>query len=247
MSKSCYIVGPDLRAGSINSRYKRFLQSGGGGCVSADIFTECFSGATPGSITMGAPGPLNGWTFRSPFGPKGGTVTFSPGVMTFDCSTGTSPGASKAHPALASVSNITMQVDFTEFPAPVVPQRRYDFVVTNTGFTQMVYVSLDENGFFGITIGDPNSLDGWSGVWTPTSGSHRLHVTVDALNVPRAWLDGVEIMLNFDGTGFSGPGALPSDTVAAFFVYITDPIQGSMESFYVTSGVLPPSTVFCCL
>lgn len=217
-----------------------------GGCVAADLFNECFDGATVGSITGAAPGPLNGWLFTEPFGPKGGTVSFVPGTMTFNCVNGTTPGAEKAHTAIASISNLTFRFEFTEFPGPPIPNRRYEFFVTNTGATEMLQVTLNEDGNVFIDLGSSVSLDDWSGAWTPTSGAHKIHVTVDALNVPRLWLDDVEITLTFNGTGFS-PGGVPSaNTCAAFYRYATVDEQATMTNMYLASGNLSFDTVFCC-
>lgn len=216
-------------------------------CVTADIFSDCFVGATPGTINAGSPGPLNGWTWSQPFGPKGGQVTFAPDIMSFDCTNGTTPGATKAHAPLAAMVSITIQSLFTTFPGPIVPGRRYEWYVTNTGVTQIVKVSLNEDGFCFIFVGDPNSGSSYSGTWTPSIGQHKVHATVDALGVPRLWIDDVEITLSFDGSGFSETAPNISDVVAAYMVYITDPSQGSLQNLHVASGNLPTSTEFCCL
>lgn len=217
-----------------------------GGCTEADIFSDCFVGVTPGSITMGSPGPLNGWTFRSPFGPKDGTMTFSEGNLALNCTNGTTPGGSKAHAGLATVNDITIQSLFTTFPGPIVPGRRYEWYVTNVGVTQMVKVELNEDGFLYILVGDPNSISSYSGVWTPSIGQHKIHVTVDALGVPRVWFDDVEVTMFFDGTGFSATSPGVGDAAFIFFVYITDPSEGSVQNMHVASGNLPTSTEFCC-
>lgn len=217
------------------------LRGGGSSGVTPDIMGECFGGATIGTINTGSPGPLNDWTYF----PKGtGSVSFVPGLMTFDNATGT-PAASRPITPTASLVDLTLQFEFTEYPAPVAA-RTYEWQVMSTGSGQFILIYMDESGFLGVYCGGNGSADGYSGVWTPNSGTRKVHLIVSPLNVPTIYIDDVLIPLGFDGSGFAPSSATPADTFAGILTGPTAAIQASLSNVFLSSGELPYTTVFNC-
>jgi hypothetical protein len=219
-------------------------------CTTATIFSDCFGG-TPGLINTGSPGPVQGWTFSQPFGPKGGNITFTPGLMSFDTiAINNAPGAQKQFvPPLLSALNLTIQFKFTEYPLVTGAGRFYDHFIVTTGATAFVEIFLDDTGFAEVACGLNNSADGYTGTWTPVSGAtHKVDVTVSALNVPVLFIDNVSIPIAFSGTGFGLVGGFPTNCVqvSSTAAGAAGPTSSKIENFFVTAGNLPNTTVYCC-
>jgi hypothetical protein len=248
VSKGCYIVGPDLRAGSINSRYKQFLL-GGGSCTVADIFTECFDGATPGAINGASPGPLNGWTFIEPFGATGGEVVFAPGSMSVDTlAPADFPIVNKPLLAApASYLGICGRFAFTEYTSNPNPSTTYQLAV-NIGGVEVVAVSFFGDGNIAVQAGDINITPFYSGSFTPSQGaSHVVDFGVAMNGTPTLYLDGVEIPLTPLGSIPSFWNLYPSDGLS----YGGGAAEGSVQSsevpyIYVMTGEVDLNRVFCC-
>lgn len=213
-------------------------------CVIASLFSDCFRDCT-GTISQGSPGPICGWTFNAVFGPLGGTISFTPGSMAFNTANATEfPGATKPLPqVLGSVNGISGQFQFT---APNA-QNSYNFVITNGDLSEIVLVALFGDGNVGVQVGPPANVPFYTGMWIPTSGPHEVHFSIDQSGVPTLFIDGVQTTLNFVGTVFSFASSLPPN-VAAFFVGLGSaaPASAPVENAFVTRGVLPPETEFCC-
>lgn len=214
-------------------------------CTMATLFHDCFAGAGGVIALPGFAGPVDGWTYTSP---KNGQITLTPGLMTLQ-SLGINnvPGASKALLLpLASISSTSLQVTFTEFPAPLTA-KDYNFFASNTGSTEMVNIFLADNGFAGVFLGSTVSLDGYSGTWTPVGGAtHKVDLSINGSNVPTLFIDNVAITLGFLGTGFSPTFTPPTNTASAQFNGANVVASGTITRFFVTSGVLPNTTVYCC-
>lgn len=219
-------------------------------CTVADIFTECFEGATPGTIDGGAPGPLNGWTFIEPFGALGGEFNFTPGVMSMDTAGAAEfPIAVKPLPApLASVFNITGQFDFTEYATTPNATTTYQLIMNNNGITESISVSFFGDGSVAVQAGDSTTVPTYAGAWIPSPGSaHVVHFSISALGVPLLWLDDVPVPLLFIGNVGTFFASYPSNNIswgggAGDAAAAVSPIR----NLFIASGVLPPSTVFCC-
>lgn len=215
-------------------------------CTPASILADCFP-CIGGPISSGAPGPVCGWTFRSPFGGKGGSVTFVNDMLLRMGGFNESPGASK--PAIVTnVGNLTWQYTFTEFPAPVGGGTSvYDNFIVNSGRNQAVQIRFTDNGTFIIAIGPLAGATFYTGNWIPNNGTHTVHLIVDGALNPLLWIDGIPVPATPVGGGSINIGTLPHDVVffsassGGFF-----PDAATIRSVFITSGALPPSTVFCC-
>jgi len=218
-------------------------------CVTADIFADCFASCL-GVIDAGSPGPVCGWTWRDPFGPKGGQVSFTPGVMSLDTLGGPSdtPAASKSLLIpLSGIVSLTGQYTFTEFPGSAGSgSAQYDFYLSDTGPLNGMDIFLDGAGAVFVSIGSLASLDGYVGAWTPNNGTHKVDFSVDSFGVPTLFIDDVAIPLTFLGTGFSFLATLPSNVFMPTATFATSTSSALVTKISITSGNLPPSTVYCC-
>lgn len=218
-------------------------------CVTAAIFADCFAGAV-GTINPGSPGPVFGWTFREPFGPKGGQVTFTPGVMSLDTiAVNNNPGCSKSlSGTLVGTFNITGQFVFKEYPLPVGTGRFYDhFIFDQTGAAFAEVKLTDDGGLF-IGAGPIAGGDYYFGTWTPVNGAtHKVDFSFDGLGVPTLYIDDVLIPLvfSFNGSPF---GVFPVNCVAVFSNAAgpAGPVSSKITEFFITTGNLPNTTVYCC-
>jgi hypothetical protein len=205
--------------------------------------SDCFIGVTPGTIDSNSPGPLNGWTYRSPFGGKGGSVTFSEGLATMNDDTGNTPAMSKSlAQTVLNIENLTLQYEFTEYQ---VVADRYEAYIFNSALDKYVGVILTTLGAVFIDIGPLAGPDQYSGTWTPNGGTHKVHLTISALGVPTLWIDDVSIPLVNNGP-VSGPaGTFPAN---AFLIDSVGPNGASslVHNAFVTNGIYPTTTEFCC-
>lgn len=217
-------------------------------CVTASIFADCF-GLCAGVINSAAPGPVCGWTYIEPFGPLGGQVTFTPGVMRIDAFDADDfPIVAKPFSAsLASVFGISGQVDFTEYQTPPTVNTTYQWLINNFDISQQYFLGLFGDGTVLVQAGDPSiAIPSYLGTWTPNNGAHVVHFEVDGAGIPTLWIDGVSIPLTFLanlGT-FSGYPA-NSISVAAGSGDAT-PDSAQIRSIFITVGATAPETEFCC-
>jgi len=217
-------------------------------CVGASIFSDCFASCV-GMISGGSPGPVCGWTFIEPFGPLGGSVTLSPGNMTFNVAAATDdPVDTKSLPVpLGSVNGITGQFGFTEFATPPGPNTSYVFVLNNQALNDSLVIALFGDTSVVVQVGDPANGSNYISAWTPNNGSHVVSFQVDSSGVPLLWIDGLSIPLMFIGMGTNIGSLLPANSVS-FAVSSGDPTPATapVKNLFITTGALPPQTRFCC-
>lgn len=151
---------------------------------------------------------------------------------------------------MPGVFGVTGQFTFTEFPGTAgMLNVSYNLTLNDFANSDWLLVNLDDSGGVAFIVGpQPNGWSNYLGTWTPTGGTHKVHFTVDALGVPRLWVDGTEIALVFFAFGAGGPAQPPN--TAEFNVFNLDgpgPSKSAVVSeVFVASGVLPPTTIFCC-
>lgn len=214
----------------------------------AGIFSDCFA-ACSGVLSGSAPGPICGWTYSEVYGPLGGTVTLTPGSMSFDTHNDTEfPGAIKPLPAsLPSIYNLSGKFKFKEYQTPPNPLTSYTLNINNVDVTQVLVLGLFGDGSVVFQFGDPSAADNYTGTWVPNLGVHEVAFSLSSAGVPKLWIDGVQIPLTFAGAGTSSGSFFPGDIIAMYFGS-GDPTPGTspVNNLFVTSGVKPPSTKYCC-
>lgn len=217
-------------------------------CTPASIFADCLS-ACAGVISGASPGPLCGWTFNEAFGPLGGTVTFSPGSMSFDTAGAADfPGDTKPIPApLASVKGVSGKFEFTEYQTVPNAFTTYDLILNNQAMDDTIVLGLLGDGSLLFQTGDPASSSTYTGTWVPNNGPHVVAFQTDALGVPSLWIDGVIIPLTFIGMGASFASLLPANSIS-FFLGSSDAAPGTapVRNVFVAQGAFGPATDFCC-
>jgi len=197
----------------------------------------------------GSPGPICGWTYNEAFGPLGGGISFTPGIMSLDTTLATDyPGAAKPLGAsLPDILGMTVRYSFTEFQGVPTLLTTYQIAVNNVGSAKTVFVSLFGDGSLVVQVGPVAAAPTYNGTWTPNGGSHDVHVTVDALGVPTLFIDGLAIPLTFAGNIFSFASLFPADSVILFAGSdLAVPASSPVTSVFVSSGVLSETMVFCC-
>jgi len=215
-------------------------------CVVAGILSECFP-CTGGPIDGASPGPVCGWTFSEVFGPKGGNVTFTPGQMEMNATANNEVPAALKSVAIPTLNAITFQTTFTEFPGATGSGfSQYEFYLMTGGVSRVLALVMVDTGILTLTVGPSAGADTYSAPWTPNNGTHTIHITVSAGGVPTLYIDGILVPLTFLGNGALFTG-LPANTVSAFFSSgPTFPQTAVISEIFITSGVLPPTTTFCC-
>lgn len=212
----------------------------------ANIFSDCFGGCS-GTITQIAPGPVCGWKFfQSPLG-AAGPVVLAPGVMTFQAPTSNEAPAVYKDIVLSSIKNLTVQFVFQEF-ADLGASSSYFIVITDAGNADVLSIELGANGDVDVLLGPQGNASVYEGIWTPNKGKHTVHVTVNGTGVPRVWVDGVEIPMPFIVGGLVFAGYSMS-AVTANFADLNGPgpaLSATLTGLFITSGQLPPDTVFRC-
>lgn len=202
-----------------------------------------------GTIDGASPGPMCGWTFSEAFGVFGGSISFTPGVMTLNTTNANDfPGATKPLPApLVTVNGLSGQFEFTEYATPPNVNTTYELFVTNQDLSEGLTIALFGDGSVAVQVGLPAAAATYTGAWTPNNGSHDVHFSTDALGVPTLYIDQVAIPLTFIGNSFSFPSFLPTNVVS-FFGGSADPTPASspVRNIFLTAGALGPATEFCC-
>lgn len=210
----------------------------------ADIFSDCFSVCT-GSIP---PGSVCGWSFVMPYGPKGGSVVFTPGLMSLNAAgapADATPAAQKSI-TLGSVLGITGQVTFTEFAAALGSGMSYEFHIRSAGGTEHVFVLLDDSGFALVQAGPSGAAGSYFGAWTPNNGTHEVHFEISGLGVPTLFVDDVAIVLAFGGASPVFGAFTPNTVVALGSSGVGTPQSMKVTRYFLTTGLLPSTTDFCC-
>lgn len=184
-----------------------------------------------------------------PFGPLGGDITLTPGVMTFNTAGADDfPGATKPLPAsLPTVFGMSGRFSFTEYQTPPTANTAYDLFFNNFDLSETLIVALFGDGNLTVQVGDPASAPQYNGIWTPNAGAHVVDFSVDALGVPTLFIDGVSIPLVFFANVPTFASLLPADSVA-LFLGSGDAAAGSapVTNVFLTAGVTGPTTDFCC-
>lgn len=217
-------------------------------CFTASLFSDCFSGCM-GTINGGSPGPICGWTYNEAFGPLGGSIAFTPGIMSFDTTAAPDyPGASKPLPAsLPDVLNLTLRYSFTEYQSVPTPATAYQIAVNNFDNSLTAFLSMYGDGSFFLQVGLMAATPSYLGTWTPNGGSHEVHLTVDAVGTPALFIDGVAMALPFFGNVASFSSLFPADSVTLFAGSDqAGPQSSPVTGVFVSAGVLPETTEFCC-
>lgn len=218
-------------------------------CTVAGIFADCFVGDS-GVVNPGSHGPRNGWTWSDTFGPKGGQVSFSSGIMALQMLANNNvPGAtSPTKISIPTINNKTFRLTFKEFAAATgAGNSFYDFYVAGAGLVEGLELKLKDDGTLFVVVGPTGIAEFYDGVWTPNNGTHVIHLTIDNAGVPTLLVDGVPVVLSDDGPSGISFGTIPANSVAAFMsTGIVFPDQGNVTKLFVASGQLPASTVFCC-
>jgi hypothetical protein len=215
----------------------------------ATLFTDCFP-CTGGPITGASPGPVCGWTFSEAFGPKGGQVTFTPGVMSLDALGGVSdtPAAFRPFPlSLSTILLMSVQFKLTEYPGSVGSGSEYQHYIFDSTFSNWILVYMNATGFVQVVSGPTAGADSYIGTWTPTGGTHKIDYSIDMAGVMTLYIDDVLIPLTFAGGGFTPFGSFAANNVYFFSLKAPSAVSSSkIQDVFVTSGIQPPTTVYCC-
>lgn len=210
-------------------------------CVTADVFSDCFAGCVG---VIPADGTVCGWTYD---GNAGQNVSFTPGQMSLNTvASNRRSGAQKTLlSSLVSIFNTTEQFTFTEFPTALGAGSFYELYVTNFDSSEALYFYADDTGFVSVHVGLTAGAPFRSGAWTPTNGTHKVHIIIDALGVPLLFIDGIAIPLTVGGT-FAFAGGIPGDTARLVVDDASGASSATVASVFMTAGNLPDPTVFCC-
>jgi len=215
--------------------------------VNASIFADCFP--YTGTIDAAAPGPVGGWTFIEPFGALGGEFNFTPGIMsmdTFDADDFAIAVKPLTDP-LSSVFDISGQFDFTEYSTPPNPTTTYQVIMNNSDISESLSVSLFGDGNIVVQAGDSTTIPTYTGTWTPDAGAHVVHFTIDALGIPRIWIDGIEKVLAFLGNVGTFFSFYPANNISwGGGAGDVTPDVSPLRHLFLTAGVVGPETIFSC-
>ena len=217
-------------------------------CTIADILATCFP-CTGGPISGASPGPVCDWTFTAAFGGKGGQVSFAPGQMLMQMTANNDVPAAYHSIVLPNVSHITAQFALQEFASAPTNLVFYQLFLVGAGSVQALELKLIADGTLFLSVGP--RLGGakiYSGSWLPNGSLRIIDLNIISLLVtPDLYIDGVPIPLTLIGPGGINIGTLPAN-VAAFFATTGSgfPDTAVIESAFVTSGIYPPGTVYCC-
>jgi hypothetical protein len=217
-------------------------------CKAANFLSDCFAVCT-GIISEADPGPVCGWTFFSGFGDFGGSVAFSPGMMTMLGAGNELPSASRPlFMALSSILDLTIQFTFTEFPIPAGSGSTYFLFLRTVDGKNGISFSMDDSGNVIVQAGPVDNAPNYLGTWTPNGGTHQVQIGIDDSGVPLVWIDGISIPVVLGVVTPSQASVIPENFInLPWFVGLSaTAVPSPVFSVFVTSGVYPPSTVFCC-
>ena len=194
-------------------------------CTLPSIMSECFKGCD-------APGNCGFVTVV-------GSVTFTGESVVLD------PGAGAAvieRPlAVQPAPNTTLQVRFREIAGPPQPTMAYGIGTLNAAGEGNVAFQLRGDGSAFVQVAGLT----YNGTWSPNGGSHTVVVTVSADGTPSLFIDQVYIPLVLGGTLVPAPFG-PAFAIAVLNFGGTPQGPAIVFSAFVTKGVFPPTTVFCC-
>lgn len=201
------------------------------------MFDECFAqciGSAPPDVVCGwdAPG-------------SGGTVVFTPGQASFDGPP--SPAIiriRKLIPNPVSLFGITGQYKFTEFDSQTAADF-YDISLGDAGLVNALDLFLEGDGVVYFQVGPVANSPFYNGMWTPNGGTHVVHYTVDSGGVPTLYIDGVLINLVLMGSQVNFANA-PDNSINVEFSRNNVGVPARMFNYFLTAGIFPPTTVFCC-
>jgi hypothetical protein len=150
-------------------------------------------------------------------------------------------GAAVTHKSFVGpLANVTVQVRFQEISAPSTGAMAYGM-----GFVDGAGAPVNGARLFGDgTLTVFASGVGYSGTWSPQAGAvHTVHLTVAADGTPNLFVDQIQISLVLGGASPPAPFG-----PAAVFSVVNGAPDGPSVLFdmFFSSGVYPPSTVFCC-
>lgn len=155
-------------------------------------------------------------------------------------------GDQKLVPLPVSVFDITGQVLFTEFQIPLGSGAGYEFQVSDSTFSNTIDILLDDLGNVFVLVGPVALAPFWLGTWAPNNGTHKMHFTVDAIGMPTLFIDDVAIPLVLSGNTPSAVTASANNVAIFAMAGVVGVFSALVKNFFLASGVLPPSTVFCC-
>lgn len=121
----------------------------------------------------------------------------------------------------------------------------YQVAIDNAFSITLYFIALVGNGNLIVLVGGSQ----YAGAWTPgaAGSSHTVHFTADGAGLPSLWIDGVLTPLVLQPPSFVI--AYPAPSIGMLTILnanIPFPGKGAFDWFFITSGVLPPTTVFCC-
>jgi len=221
-------------SGAAESAGPRVLGRPAPSCVLADLFADCFTAClTPAAC---------GWTVISP--PP--TVSFNGDQMIIG-RVGMDATGEAFKALLATMPfDFTVQYKFSEMLlAPPGADQTYQVDVSDATGLIVLRVSLSGGGAVLVNVSGAQ----FSGVWTPLGAGapHTVHCS---------WGGGIPFLV-IDG-GVIGLAPIPPasfsqapDTMLARVMKVGAPTLpgegvGAFDWIFVATGVLPPSTVFCC-
>lgn len=143
---------------------------------------------------------------------------------------------------------MTIQVSFSEYPLAGTGMF-YEFILTNTGNTERVYLGLFGNGFVNVRGGPAVGFNKYSGTWTPNQGTHTIQIDIDVANNITLYIDGVSIPLTPGGGGALPGGPLPGNVFQISSSPDSDVNINASAVYtkaFIATGNLPASTAFCC-
>jgi hypothetical protein len=188
------------------------------------------------------PDVVCGW---SDGGASSGTGTFTPGQVAIDGLALNIIRLRKAISNPVSVLGITGQYNFKEFPSLLDANNLYDFSIADFGGVNALDLALIGDGLVYFQVGPSVLSPFYHGVWTPNQGSHVVHYTVTSGGVPALWIDGVPISLVLQGSQATFANA-PPNNINVEFERAAAGGPALFTRYFLTTGIFPPTTQFCC-
>jgi len=225
-----------------------FVKAPAASCTPADVFGDCFTGCA-GVLTSPADPAVCGWTVVPGSVVGTPTVSFDTDQMVFNAA---GPGESiivqKSLLIPSPTADFSGQFRFTEFPAGGGdPSVFYAVFLTDAGpgsETMLIFLVADGSVFLSTGAGFGGII--YSGVWASVPGAtHTVHWTIDAAKLPSLFVDLVAVPLfpAFPGPFFVG---LPADQMLVEAGNNGALASAPFDFDFAATGVLPPTTVFCC-
>lgn len=152
--------------------------------------------------------------------------------------------ARKTIPNPVILMGITGQFHFQEFSTQTANDF-YDFSIEDTGQVNGLDLFMSGDGFLRFQVGPMVGSPFYDGTWTPSGGAHEVHYTVDALGVPTLWVDGAFIPLVLGGSQPNSANATSNGINGEFQKDGVGP-PARVTDYFLTVGILPPTTDFCC-